>query len=154
MSIDLGSFIAGALIAAFSGGIGLAGSVAIFHFNRESHYLDRLADSYSQLFSQYRRLRTAVIERGDKMVVASEVYSAIYKIRIVDRDDSRVAKLEVIRGKTKAIAEHSQPWGFSTESDIRLQNDINTIQEMIENIVPGLREDIIRKRPLVDIFPE
>lgn len=154
MTGGLETLLAGALIALLSGGIGVAGSLTMFHINRESNYHQLLADSYSELFSQYRPIRSAMSRQGDRVLVAAAVYSAIYKVRVVDRDEARLKLVGEIRGATKVLIDHSPDRGTNLKSDDRQDENIGRILVAMDELINSLRKEIIHKRPVIAIFPD
>ena len=148
MHLDMGSLIAGLLIAAFSAGMSAAATFSLFYFSREQQYHSTLSDQYGRLFSQYRNMRSSVLCNTNRHDAATEIYAAILSIQLIDRDQSRIEKLENIRAAAKVLAEHLPAWGVSTESDTQIQEQLNQFHETIEALIPKLRNELIANRPL------
>ena len=152
MQLDLGSLIAGLLIAAFSAGMSAAATFALFHFNREQQYHSTLSEHYGRLFSQYRRMRSAVVSNSDRHDVATEVYGAIFSIKLIDRNEARVEMLDQIRASTKVVAEHLPAWGASVRTDTQIQIELEKYHDTIEKLIPTLRSELIHNRPMKDFM--
>jgi len=152
MSIELFSLLQAIVVAVITSGLTIMVSLRIFYYNREQQYHTLLTLNYGNLFSQYRQMRSAVLSHGDRHNAATEIYAAIYNLKLVDRDASRVKKLEEIRASAKVLAEHLPQWGESQDGDIQIQEQLNRFDKTIDTLIPLIRSETIDNRPLQDLF--
>ena len=150
MSTEAVSILIPAVVAVVYSLAGLSGSFAIFHYHRQSEYLSRLADAYSELFQQHKELIEARRFGKDCRAISTTLKVVVYKVKLVDRDEWRVSQLKIfedmanktglLNGKTTAIQ--------SVIDDE--QNTVESSTDLRELLIESLRGDIIHRRPFKD----